>query len=185
MTPPQTRPSASTVSRSPYCRAVFFQVSIVPLSPNPYVLFKFIFHTLTLTFFDGALMILTSKSSTSSVGLFYSRYIVLAALTQPMSRRCSKSSRVTLCLTSLTFIMQNPPLQVHCTAKEDNWKMCVWNWIWLYASGMLIKSLMNIRTKNQLKMRAFAPFSADFLLLIDFFPPLQQICLTAEKRLVP
>ena len=26
---------------------------------------------------------------------------------------------LTLCLTSLTFIMQNPPLQVHCTAKED------------------------------------------------------------------
>ena len=28
-------------------------------------------------------------------------------------------------LTSLTFIMQKPPLQVHCTAKEDLLEMCV------------------------------------------------------------
>jgi len=33
-------------------------------------------------------------------------------------------------------------------------------------------------------MRFFAPLSAVFLLIIDFYPPLRQICLTAEKRLV-
>ena len=42
-----------------------------------------------------------------------------------------------------------------------------------------------IPTKNQPKMRFFAPLSTDFLLIIDIFPPLRQICLTAEKRLVP
>ncbi len=41
-----------------------------------------------------------------------------------------------------------------------------------------------IPTKNQPKMRFFAPLSADFLLIIDILPPLWQICLTAEKRLV-
>ena len=40
-------------------------------------------------------------------------------------------------------------------------------------------------TKNQPKMRFFAPLSADFLLMLDVFPPLRQIRLTAEKRLVP
>ena len=41
-----------------------------------------------------------------------------------------------------------------------------------------------IPTKNQPKMRFFAPLSADFLLIIGFCPPLRQIHLTAEKRLV-
>jgi hypothetical protein len=39
-------------------------------------------------------------------------------------------------------------------------------------------------TKNQPKMRFLTPLSADFLLIIDVFPLLRQICLTAEKRLV-
>ena len=39
--------------------------------------------------------------------------------------------------------------------------------------------------KNQPKMRFFAPLSADFLLIIGFFPPLRKNPLTAEKRLVP
>lgn len=42
-----------------------------------------------------------------------------------------------------------------------------------------------IPTKNQSKMRFFAPLSADFLLIIGFYPPLRQNPLTAEKRLVP
>ena len=44
------------------------------------------------------------------------------------------------------FHSKNPPLQVHCTAKEDNWKMCVF-WNMIVRSGVFIKSLMNIRTK--------------------------------------
>ena len=40
-------------------------------------------------------------------------------------------------------------------------------------------------TKNQPKMRFFAPLSADFLLIIGFYPPLRKNPLTAEKRLVP
>ena len=40
-------------------------------------------------------------------------------------------------------------------------------------------------TKNQPKMRIFAPLSADFPLIIDTFPPLRKNPLTAEKRLVP
>ena len=40
-------------------------------------------------------------------------------------------------------------------------------------------------TKNQPKMRFSAPLSADFMLIICFYPPLRQIPLTAEKRLVP
>ena len=40
-------------------------------------------------------------------------------------------------------------------------------------------------TKNQPKMRLFAPLSADFLLIIGFYPPLQKNPLTAETRLVP
>ena len=40
-------------------------------------------------------------------------------------------------------------------------------------------------TKNQPKMRLFAPLSADFLLIIGFYPPLRKNPLTAEKRLVP
>ena len=40
-------------------------------------------------------------------------------------------------------------------------------------------------TKNQPKMRLFAPLSADFLLIIGFYPPLRKNFLTAEKRLVP
>ena len=39
-----------------------------------------------------------------------------------------------------------------------------------------------IPTKNQPKMRLFAPLSADFLLIIGFCPPLRQIHLTAEMR---
>lgn len=42
-----------------------------------------------------------------------------------------------------------------------------------------------IPTKNQPKIRVFSPLSADFLLIIGFYPPLRQIRLTAEKRLVP
>ena len=42
-----------------------------------------------------------------------------------------------------------------------------------------------IPTKNQPKMRFFAPLLADFLLIIGFCPPLRQIRLTAETRLVP
>ena len=42
-----------------------------------------------------------------------------------------------------------------------------------------------IPTKNQPKIRFFAPLSAYFLLIIGFYPPLRQIRLTAEKRLVP
>ena len=42
-----------------------------------------------------------------------------------------------------------------------------------------------IPTKNQPKMRFFAPLSADFMLIIGFYPPIRQICLTAEMRLVP
>ena len=42
-----------------------------------------------------------------------------------------------------------------------------------------------IPTKNQPKMRFFAPLSADFMLIIGFYPPLRQIRLTAETRLVP
>lgn len=42
-----------------------------------------------------------------------------------------------------------------------------------------------IPTKNQPKMRLFAPLSADFLLIIGFYPPLPESPLTAEKRLVP
>lgn len=34
-------------------------------------------------------------------------------------------------------------------------------------------------------MRSFAPLLADFLRIIDAFPPLRQIPLTAEMRLVP
>ena len=58
-----------------YCadHNTLFQIIVMPLSPNAYVLYKFIFHTLTLTFFDGALIILISKSSISSVGLHCSR----------------------------------------------------------------------------------------------------------------
>ena len=40
-------------------------------------------------------------------------------------------------------------------------------------------------TKNQPKMRLFAPLLADFLLIIGFYPPLLENPLTAEKRLVP
>ena len=40
-------------------------------------------------------------------------------------------------------------------------------------------------TKNQPKMRFFAPLSADFLLIIGFYPPLCENPLTAEMRLVP
>lgn len=40
-------------------------------------------------------------------------------------------------------------------------------------------------TKNQPEMRFFAPLSADFLLIIGFYPPLRKISMTAEKRLVP
>ena len=40
-------------------------------------------------------------------------------------------------------------------------------------------------TKNQPKMRFSAPLSACFLLTIGFYPPLRQIRLMAEKRLVP
>ena len=40
-------------------------------------------------------------------------------------------------------------------------------------------------TKNQPKMRVFAPLSADFLLVIGFYPPLRKNPLTAEKRLLP
>ena len=53
-----------------YRRITLFQIIVMPLSPNAYVLYKFVFHTLTLTFFDGALIILISSSSISSVGLF-------------------------------------------------------------------------------------------------------------------
>ena len=42
-----------------------------------------------------------------------------------------------------------------------------------------------IPTKNQPKLRFFAPLSADFMLIIGFYPPLRQIRLTAETRLVP
>ena len=42
-----------------------------------------------------------------------------------------------------------------------------------------------IPTKNQPKMRFFAPPSADFMLIIGFYPPPQKNPLTAEKRLVP
>ena len=42
-----------------------------------------------------------------------------------------------------------------------------------------------IPTKIQPKMRLFAPLSADFLLIICFYPPLRKIRLTAETRLVP
>lgn len=42
-----------------------------------------------------------------------------------------------------------------------------------------------IPTKNQPKMRFFAPLSADFMLIIGFYLPLRQIRLTAETRLVP
>ena len=40
-------------------------------------------------------------------------------------------------------------------------------------------------TKSHPKMRLFAPLSDDFLLIIGFYPPLRQIRLTAETRLVP
>ena len=40
-------------------------------------------------------------------------------------------------------------------------------------------------TKNQPKMRFFTPLSADFLLIIGFYPPLLENPLTAEMRLVP
>ena len=40
-------------------------------------------------------------------------------------------------------------------------------------------------TKNQPKMRFSAPLSADFMLIICCYPPLRQICLTAETRLAP
>ena len=42
-----------------------------------------------------------------------------------------------------------------------------------------------IPTKNQPKLRFFAPLSADFLLIIDVLPPLQENPLTTETRLVP
>ena len=42
-----------------------------------------------------------------------------------------------------------------------------------------------IPTKNQPKMRFFAPLSADFLFIISFYSPLRENPLTAEKRLVP
>ena len=42
-----------------------------------------------------------------------------------------------------------------------------------------------IPTKNQPKMRFFTPLSADFLLIIGFYPPLRKNPLTAETRLVP
>ena len=40
-------------------------------------------------------------------------------------------------------------------------------------------------TKDQPKLRFFAPLSADFLLVIGFYPPLWENPLTAEMRLVP
>ena len=40
-------------------------------------------------------------------------------------------------------------------------------------------------TKNQPKVRFFAPLLADFLLIICFYPPLRENPLTAEMRLVP
>ena len=40
-------------------------------------------------------------------------------------------------------------------------------------------------TKNQPKMRFSAPLSADFMLIIGFYPPLLENPLTAEMRLVP
>ena len=39
-----------------------------------------------------------------------------------------------------------------------------------------------IPTKNQPKMRFFAPLSADFLLIIGFYPPLWENSLTAEQH---
>ena len=40
-----------------------------------------------------------------------------------------------------------------------------------------------IPTKDQPKMRFFAPLPADFLLIIGFYPPLQKISMTAENGL--
>ena len=40
-------------------------------------------------------------------------------------------------------------------------------------------------TKNQPKMRFSAPLSADFMLIIGFYPPLLENPLTAETRLLP
>ena len=106
----------------------------------------------------------TPKAREISVFLAFSRFSAAV---------CFGKKLLTTDLTTYGFDLKNRISGCRVTVTHQFWELA--------QAG----STPVIPTKNQPKMRFFAPLSADFMLIICFYPPLRQIRLTAETRLVP